>query len=96
LFKCQSYEEDMEVAEGCFRWVTNISLRLLLFEFQGFNKIVYFFFQTLEVQNLGTCSDVLTSVYTGEKLWTWLCWLRGSQIVSSVWAVTNVFQWDIY
>ena len=62
LFKCQSYEEDMEVAEGCFRWVMNISLQLLLFEFQGFSKIMYFFFQTLEVQNLATCSNQLANV----------------------------------
>jgi len=40
----------------------NISLQLLLFEFQGFSKFMYFCFQTLKAQNLATCSNQLVNV----------------------------------
>lgn len=42
--------------------LTNISLQLLLFEFQGFNNIVFFFFQTLEMQYLVVCFNKFMNV----------------------------------
>ena len=51
IFKGRSYEEDMEIAEGCFRHIkkifTQLEVRILKFFLLSFKpaKLVFFFFK---------------------------------------------------
>ena len=40
----------------------NISLQVILFEFQGFNEIIHFSFPVLEVQSLAMCFNELVTI----------------------------------